>query len=106
MPVVVKDLCREFYPGAPVATLEVVLAVSIPAARHGAVIGKDGLRLKALRERTDTQVFFPTHRLYNTVGTPDNLTQMMNTPDVVKVVGKRAACKRVIAQLRYISDRA
>lgn len=85
---------------------KVVLAVSIPAAQHPAIIGKHGIRVKALQERTGTQVLFPTYRLYNTVGTPENLTHMMNPPDIVKVVGKRAACKVAIDQLRYSSDMA
>lgn len=91
-----------------VATLRdrVVLAVEIPAIQHRALIGRGGQHLNDLQARTGVQVQFPGSRSYNQVGEPENSADFkdVDTTNIVKVSGPRAACETAIEELKVSHD--
>ena len=83
----------------------VVLVVNIPASQHRALIGRGGQNLNEIQSNTGAQVQFPGSRSYHQVGEAENLAEFadVDSADVVKVTGSRAACKAAIDLLNVSS---
>jgi predicted RNA-binding protein Jag len=79
----------------------VILGVSIPASHHRTLIGRGGLHLNQLQDRTNTTIYFPGSRSYNQVGEVENVAELGegNPQDLVKVIGSREACEKAIKEL-------
>ncbi|KXN91057.1 Vigilin 1, partial [Leucoagaricus sp. SymC.cos] len=87
-----------------VATLRdrVVRAVEVPNAQHRVLIGRGGQNLNELQNKTGAQIQFPGSRSYAQVGEAENAEEFteVNSADIVKVSGSRAACEAAIAELK------
>jgi hypothetical protein len=80
----------------------IVLGVDIPATQHRAAIGRGGRHLNDLQARFGVQIQFPGSRSYNQVDEPENTEELkdVDTANIVKVSGPRAACLATIAELK------
>ncbi|KAF9454024.1 hypothetical protein P691DRAFT_755082 [Macrolepiota fuliginosa MF-IS2] len=80
----------------------IVLAVEVPAAQHRLLIGRGGQHLNELQNKTGAQIQFPGSRSYNQVGEAENAEDFaeVDSTDIVKVSGTRAACEAAIAELK------
>ena len=80
----------------------IILAVEIPVAHHGALIGRGGQNLNDMQNKYNVQIQIPGSRSYNQVGEPENLSDFtgVDTSNLVKVSGPRIACEKVIAELK------
>ncbi|KAF8348341.1 hypothetical protein F5887DRAFT_953169 [Amanita rubescens] len=80
----------------------VVLAVTIPASQHRALIGRGGQNLNEIQSNTGAQVQFPGSRSYHQVGEAQNSVEFgdVDPADIVKVTGSPAACKAAIDLLK------
>jgi hypothetical protein len=83
----------------------VVLAVTIPASQHRALIGRGGQNLNEIQSNTGAQVQFPGSRSYHQVGEAQNSVEFadVDPADIVKVTGSPAACKAAIDLLKVSS---
>jgi KH domain len=85
----------------------IILAVEIPVAHHGALIGRGGQNLNDMQNKYNVQIQIPGSRSYNQVGEPENLSDFagVDTSNLVKVSGPRVACEKVITELKvYTHD--
>ncbi|CAL1707288.1 unnamed protein product [Somion occarium] len=80
----------------------VVLGVEIPAAQHRVFIGRGGQHLNDLQAKTGAQIQFPGSRSYQSVGEPENATDLADVEpaNLVKVSGPRAACEKAVEELK------
>jgi rRNA processing protein Krr1/Pno1 len=80
----------------------IILAVEIPAAHHGALIGRGGQNLNDMQNKYNVQIQIPGSRSYNQVGEPENLSDFagVDVSNLVKVSGPRVACEKVITELK------
>lgn len=101
-PVVVKKIQAELERLAKSLRDRVVLLVDVPNAQHRALIGRGGRNLNELQSRTGAQVQFPGSRSYDQLGEAENAADFkdMNSQDLVKVAGPRAACEKAIEELK------
>lgn len=79
----------------------VVVAVVIPAAQHGNIIGRGGQHLNNLQNRHGVHIQFPGSRGYDQVGEPSNASEVENADpaDIIKVNGAQSACEAAIAEI-------
>ncbi|KAJ7217831.1 hypothetical protein GGX14DRAFT_598163 [Mycena pura] len=101
-PKLVAKLKEELETAAAIMRDRVVLAVSIPAEQHRALIGRGGQHLNDLQDRTGVQVQFPGSRSYNQVGEAMNAADLkdIDAANIVKVSGPRAGCDKAIEALK------
>jgi hypothetical protein len=76
--------------------------VGIPNAQHRALIGRGGQHLNELQNKTGAQIQFPGSRSYVYVGEAENVDDLVgiDSADIVKVSGPRAACEAAVAELK------
>ncbi|KAF8441452.1 hypothetical protein L210DRAFT_1055834 [Boletus edulis BED1] len=86
----------------------VVLAVGIPAAQHGNLIGRGGQHLIELQTRMGVQIQFPGSRSYHQVGEAVNADEIKDADpsDIVKVSGSQSACEAAIGELKARTQKA
>lgn len=82
-----------------------VLAIDIPAPQHRAFIGRGGQNLNELQNRHGVQIQFPGSRSYGQFGEALNAADFADSDpaNLVKVSGSRAACEKVIEDLKVLS---
>ena len=81
---------------------KVVLYVEVPNEHHRALIGRSGQNLISMQTRTQTQIQFPGSKSYNQLGEPANAAELVDVEpqNLVKVSGSKAACEKVIKELK------
>ena len=98
----VKKLRLELEKTAATLADRVVLGLAIPAAQHKALIGRGGQHLSEFQQRTGIQVQFPGSRAYQSVGEPENSSELQGVDgaDLVKVMGSRESCLAAMEELK------